>query len=270
MKFSNPSVVKIHPLNGDLYVLDENLIYRIRSKLGVVELIVGEPSRCNEKGKFDRVSSPIDLTFDQNGDLLILEKNAPFVKVVRSSSNRMSDLDLNLNVAKKNFVSIDYHLDGSILLTNLGSKEIVKVKTSSLPIDGDLNGLFQIHSDDKKEIFIFNRLGQHKSTIDAFTGPKERKQTKRKCFSSSFSGETIFNFSYDSTQNSFGKLESIQYRNGQSLALKYDYSMRINDVVRMPIGQKLKVRKTKGKFSWRKNVFFSFRFIFPNKNFSRL
>jgi hypothetical protein len=56
-------------------------------------------------------------------------------------------------------------------------------------------------------------------------------------------GETIFNFTYDSPQNAYGKLESINYRNGKSLLLKYDYAMRINDIIQMPIGNKLKVKK---------------------------
>lgn len=54
-------------------------------------------------------------------------------------------------------------------------------------------------------------------------------------------GETIFNFTYDSPQNAYGKLESIHYRNGQSLVLKYDYAMRINEIIQMPNGNKLKV-----------------------------
>ena len=52
----------------------------------------------------------------------------------------------------------------------------------------------------------------------------------------------IFNFTYDSPQNAYGKLESINYRNGKSLLLKYDYAMRINDIVQMPSGNKLKVK----------------------------
>lgn len=55
-------------------------------------------------------------------------------------------------------------------------------------------------------------------------------------------GETIFNFTYDSPQNAYGKLESINYRNGKSLLLKYDYAMRINDIIQMPSGNKLKVK----------------------------
>ncbi len=56
-------------------------------------------------------------------------------------------------------------------------------------------------------------------------------------------GEIIFNFTYDSPQNAYGKLETINYRNGKSLLLKYDYAMRINDIVQMPSGNKLKVKK---------------------------
>lgn len=53
----------------------------------------------------------------------------------------------------------------------------------------------------------------------------------------------IFNFTYDSPQNAYGKLESINYRNGKSLLLKYDYAMRINDIIQMPSGNKFKVKR---------------------------
>jgi hypothetical protein len=82
-------------------------------------------------------------------------------------------------------------------------------------------------------------------------------------------GETIFNFTYDSPQNAYGKLESINYRNGKSLLLKYDYAMRINDIIQMPIGNKLKVKKLISIFIIFK-IKILFRLIFLNKNFYQI
>ena len=80
------------------------------------------------------------------------------------------------------------------------------------------------------------------------------------------SGEIIFNFTYDSPQNAYGKLESINYRNGKSLILKYDYAMRINDIVQMPSGNKLKVNGE--NLVCLLTNFGKFRSIFLNKNSS--
>ena len=56
-----------------------------------------------------------------------------------------------------------------------------------------------------------------------------------------FQGEKIFNYTYDSPQNAYAKLESINYRNGKSLLLKYDYAMRINTIIQMPNENQLNV-----------------------------
>jgi hypothetical protein len=86
-----------------------------------------------------------------------------------------------------------------------------------------------------------------------------------------YSGEAIFNFTYDSPQNAYGKLESINYRNGQSLLLKYDYAMRINDIIQMPSGHKLKVNNANKSYVMNVHVILCIsRLTFQNRNFSRI
>ncbi|CAF3451537.1 unnamed protein product, partial [Rotaria sp. Silwood2] len=79
-------------------------------------------------------------------------------------------LNLNLNNIKINFASIINYPDGSVILTNIPSKEIFKLKSISLTNEDEQNYGLNIHSTDKNEIYVFNRVGQHRATIDALTG----------------------------------------------------------------------------------------------------
>ncbi|CAF0971515.1 unnamed protein product [Rotaria sordida] len=229
-KLYNPTTLHIHPLDGDLYVLDDMYLYRIRINFNLIEIILGQSLNCLNNENFIQLNNPIDFSFNYQGDLFILEKFKPFIRVLRSSNNQLENLNLNLNNIKINLASIINYPDGSIILTNIPSKEIFKLKSISLTNEDEQNNGLNIHSTDKNEIYVFNRVGQHRATIDALTG------------------ETIFNFTYDSPQNAYGKLESINYRNGKSLLLKYDYAMRINDIIQMPSGNKLKINFSKQKF----------------------
>ncbi|CAM4869415.1 unnamed protein product [Rotaria socialis] len=226
----NPTTLHIHPLDGDLYILDDMYLYRIRINFNLIEIVLGQSLNCLNNDNFVQLNNPMDFSFNHQGDLFILEKSKPFIRVLRSSNNQLENLNLNLNNIKINFASIINYPDGSIILSNIASKEILKLKSISVTNEDEQNNGLNIHSTDKNEIYVFNRVGQHRATIDALTG------------------ETIFNFTYDSPQNAYGKLESIIYRNGKSLLLKYDYAMRINDIVQMPNGNKLKINFSKQKF----------------------
>ncbi|CAF4023410.1 unnamed protein product, partial [Adineta steineri] len=229
-KLYNPTTLHIHPLDGDLYVLDDMYLYRIRINLNLIEIILGQSLNCLNQGNFIQLNNPIDFSFNYQGDLFLLEKSKSFIRVLRSSNNQLENLNLNSKNLKLNFFSIINYPDGSIILANTATKEIFKLKSISLTNEDEQTNGLNIQSMDKNEIYVFNRVGQHRSTIDALTG------------------EIIFNFTYDSPQNAYGKLESINYRNGKSLLLKYDYAMRINDIIQMPIGNKLKIDFSKQKF----------------------
>lgn len=267
-------MLQIHPLDGDLYVLDDLFVYRIRKEFNLIELILGQPSNCLEKDKFVRLNNPIEFSFNHQGDLIVLERLKPFLRIFRSSNNQIENFNVFFgNEIKLNFVSISSYLDGSILIGNPSTKEILKIKSFSLNNDDEQTNGLNVHSADKNEIYVFNRVGQHRSTIDALTGrfsSIENRFFPKRFSSFSFLGETIFNFTYDSPQNAYGKLESINYRNGQSLILKYDYAMRINEIVQMPNGNKFKVKNEKRKTSQKKFSLFFLRSNFQNKNFFRI
>jgi hypothetical protein len=117
-----------------------------------------------------QLNNPIDFSFNSQGDLFLLEKSFPYIRVLRSSNNQLENVNLNLNQMKINFAAIINYHDGSIILANIGSKEILKLKSISLTNEDEQTNGLNIHSPDKNEIYVFNRVGQHRSTIDALTG----------------------------------------------------------------------------------------------------
>jgi hypothetical protein len=145
-------------------------LYRIRKQVNQIELILGRPLNCTDNENFVSLNSPIDFAFNYQGDLVLLEKVKPYIRVLRSSNNRFDHVNLHMNDMPMNFVSISHYLDGSILVANLASREIVKFKSISLTNDDEQNNGLNIHAADRNEIYVFNRVGQHRSTIDSLTG----------------------------------------------------------------------------------------------------
>jgi hypothetical protein len=145
-------------------------IYRIRTNLNLIEIILGQSLNCLDNENTFQLNNPIDFSFNPQGDLFLLEKTAPFIRVLRSSNNQLEDLNLNLNHMKTNFLSIINYPDGSIILANVASKEVFKLKSISLTNEEEQTNGLNIQSKDKNEIYVFNRVGQHRATIDALTG----------------------------------------------------------------------------------------------------
>ena len=166
----------IHPLDGDLYVLDDVFLYRIRILLNRIEIILGQPTNCASNENFLPLNNPLDFSFNSQGDLFVLEKSKPYIRVRRSSNNQWENVNLMANDMKMSFASISHYLDGSIILANMASREIFKLKSFSLANEDDHSNGLNIHSADKNEIYVFNRVGQHRSTIDALTGRAPRTE----------------------------------------------------------------------------------------------
>lgn len=141
-------------------------LYRIRINFNLIEIILGQSLNCLNNENYFQLNNPIDFSFNSQGDLYVLEKSFPYIRVLRSSNNKLENLNLNLNQIKINFASIINYYDGSIILANIASKEIFKLKANE---NEQINGL-NIHSTDNNEIYVFNRVGQHRATIDALTG----------------------------------------------------------------------------------------------------
>lgn len=151
-------------------MLDDIYLYRLRIELNLIEILLGQSLNCltNEQVQ---LNNPIDFSFNSQGDLIILEKAFPYIRILRSSNIQLETFNLNLpSPIKVQFSSIAFYPDHSILLANLGTKEIFQLKTISLTIDDEqVNGL-NIPSKDTNEIYVFNRVGQHRATMNALTG----------------------------------------------------------------------------------------------------
>jgi hypothetical protein len=145
-------------------------LYRVRIHFNQIEIILGQSLNCLNKLNSIQLNNPIDFSFNSQGDLFLLEKSSPFIRVLRSSNNQLENINLNFNQMKINFASIANYHDGSIILANIGSKEIFKLKSISLTNEDEQTHGLNIHSPDKNEVYVFNRVGQHRSTIDALTG----------------------------------------------------------------------------------------------------
>ncbi|CAF1595800.1 unnamed protein product, partial [Didymodactylos carnosus] len=230
--FYSPTVLNINPLDDDIYVLDDTIIYRIKPLFNRIEIVLGKPYFCSSNQNLTILHNPIDFTFDSYGDLYVLETSRTkqsFIRVLKSngiietiSGYSQVPIIKQFQIDKDNIFSkpssIIAHPDGTILLANSGSKEIFKIKMISSYDDEQKN--LNIFSPETNEIYLFNRMGQHHTTIDALT-------------------DYIYNFTYDSPQNAYARLDSITHRSGKSVAIKYDYAMKINDIY-LPSGNKLK------------------------------
>lgn len=145
-------------------------IYRIRLNFNLIEIVLGQSLNCLNNENFVQLNNPIDFSFNHQGDLFVLEKSKPFIRVLRSSNNQLENLNLNLNNIKVNFASMINYPDGSIIVSNIASKEIFKLKSISLTNEDEQTNGLHIYSTDKNEVYVFNRVGQHRATIDALTG----------------------------------------------------------------------------------------------------
>ena len=104
-----------------------------------------------------------------------MEKFKPYIRVLHSSNDQLENLNLNFNDIKINFASIINYPDGSIILSNIVSKEIFKLKKliSLTNENKQQTKSLNIHSINTNEIYVFNQIGQHRTTIDALTGLKK-------------------------------------------------------------------------------------------------
>lgn len=152
-------------------------LYRIRIDFHQIEILLGQSLNCLNEGNLVDHLQPVDFSFNSQGDLFLLEKSSPFIRILRSSnSHRLETVHLNVNSMRVNFASIANYHDGSILLANLASKEIFKLKSLLLANDDEQTTGLNIQSFDRNEIYVFNRVGQHRSTIDALTGRSDDEE----------------------------------------------------------------------------------------------
>ncbi len=225
MQFYWPTVLVVNPIDDSVYVLDENVIYKI-SSFNTVELVIGQPFGCNSGNgnSFQALTKPIDMAFNSDGDLFILENDNNKVKQILILKSNGGDLELfydnNNNNNNKiesdhqsNFlfngfndpISIAVHQNKSVYVLDRGDNCLYHIKNSILK--DDFSGKYTIVSPETREAYVFNRFGLHLNTIDLMTGL------------------TLFNFTYNGNAL-YGKLTSITDQNKVLLSIKRDFHGR--------------------------------------------
>lgn len=87
IRFYWPTSLAINPLDNTVYVLDENVIYKITQDERV-DVIAGIPQGCNldlinNNDFWIKLKNPIDMDFNTEGDLFILENDRNKIKQIK-------------------------------------------------------------------------------------------------------------------------------------------------------------------------------------------
>ena len=90
-RFYWPTSLVINPVDNSVHVLDEGVVYKL-TQFGTVEVVAGVPFGCDYEinKRFIRLQSPIDISFNPDGDLFVLEndkKKTKQIKLIKSNGD---------------------------------------------------------------------------------------------------------------------------------------------------------------------------------------
>jgi hypothetical protein len=237
MRLYWPKSIATNPIDNSLYILDENVIYKMTS-FGTVEIVLGIPIGCSSKSDFKPLHSPVDMAFNPDGDLYILEndqiKSIKQIRILKSNgdleffighnekdkenaifseigSESFNDYYKSLSKSNTYFlslnnpISIAVHHNRSVYVLDKGANVLYHIK-NSIKRD-EYTGKYTIISPDSREAYIFNRFGLHLQTLDLLTG------------------QVIFNFTYSGSAF-YGKLIAISDEKKDILSIKRDFHGR--------------------------------------------
>ena len=191
MQFYWPTVLAVNPVDNNIYILDENVIYRITS-YNTVEVVIGQPFGCSSDNneeennfklkKFTKLKKPVDMAFNSDGDLFILENDKDKLKQIKLlKSNGELEIFYGDGNFKNGFsidassfagfndpIAIAVHQNKSVYVLDRGDNVLYQIKNSILK--DEYSGKYTIVSPETREAYIFNRFGLHLNTIDLLTG----------------------------------------------------------------------------------------------------
>ncbi len=183
MRLYWPSVLRVNPIDNSVYILDEQVIYRI-TPFETVEVVAGVPYTCHSGS---RLTSPVDMAFSAEGDLFILENDGLGVKRVRLLKTT-GELSTFHEGSFTDPVAIAVHQNRSVYVLDRGDNVLYHIR-GSIEKDEHSSG-YTLVSPDTQEAYVFNRFGLHLSTVDLLTDSAK------------------FNFTY-SGNALYGKLASV-------------------------------------------------------------
>jgi hypothetical protein len=141
MRFYWPTSLAINPIDNSIYVLDEQVIYKITS-YNTVEIVIGMPTGCEQAAagsSFIRLNSPIDMAFNTEGDLFILE------------NDRHSGKHKQIKVLKSNGEIEVFFGDGSL------KSDYSFEQLDSLPAFSNFNDPVAIAVHQNKSVYVLDR-----------------------------------------------------------------------------------------------------------------
>ena len=241
-----PSKLALSPLDSTLHIVDDSQVLRLTPDMRL-SIVAGRSLRCSEplnhtqaqKTKFGPI---VDIGFAQDGSLFIAEKTGHRVTAVQKVSYRgdvtqvvgdplgpgciceAGNCSLCANnspllarqVAFKVLSSFAVSPDGNLHVADNKALQIFTVKPVT-PVADDA-GHASIVDSLQKEVYVFNKFGQHLSTKNVETGARK------------------YSFEY-SKSSGFGKLLKVSDSVGNKILLQRDYTHRVQ-VIENTFGQK--------------------------------
>lgn len=236
----------ISPLDDTLHFLDGSQILKVTSD-DMVVIVAGQSPHClpaeesrnsvlaSSLASNAVLQSPQHVSFSTNGDLFIVEANGKGISRIRVVDTNLlikhyagTPVVCNCNLPPCHCTSQDFEQralisnptaitvtpDGLLYIADMGSRKIYSVSPMLPPVNR--NGHYEVPFVLTKELYYFNRYGQHVATKNLVTG--------------SYS----YNFTYN-VNSYYAKLLKVTDGSGNSLTLRRDYKHATE--MQLPMGQ---------------------------------
>ena len=256
-----PTALAIDPLDDTLHILDDNLILKLTKDNKVVTL-AGRPITCPQVDDSflpsgvltddEQASSiathvklvqPESLSFGPQGDLYVVESDTHHINRVRlvttdgrihhfagtkskcdcQSPNCRCYDPTETSAAQALFeelTAITVTPDGIVHFADSGNLRVFSV-ISELPQPNWL-GQYEVVSTETKELYIFNRYGQHQHTVNIMTD------------------QYMYNYTYN-INSFYGRLVAVIDNSGKSIQIERDLDRQATKII-SPTGEKCKLQ----------------------------
>ncbi|KAK6173150.1 hypothetical protein SNE40_016661 [Patella caerulea] len=252
-----PTALAIDPLDDTLHILDQGIVLKLTKDYKLVT-VAGRPVYCpprqisflpagvlNDDEQASNIAdhvtlvSPATITFGPHGDLYIVESDTHHINRVRvvttdghihhfagtKSKCDCRKISCKCYDAKERLAaqalfstptSVTVTPDGIMHIADMGNFRIFSI-VSELPSQ-NIRREYEVVSPETQEIYIFNRYGQHKHTINIMTN------------------QYMYNYTYN-VNSFYGKLTRVTDTSGNSIQIKRRYDTRVEELI-TPSGDK--------------------------------
>jgi hypothetical protein len=232
-RFYWPRSLAVNPLDNSLYILDENVVYKLTQSstqaVSRIEVVAGIPYSCSlhvqSENASKKLHNAVDMAFNPDGELYILENEKNFKQIRMLKADGDLELFFNEELSKSHSfefdsanngfagfddpVAIAVHQNRSVYVLDRGNNVLYHIR-NSISRD-EYTGKYTIVSADERQAYIFNRFGLHLHTVDLITG------------------NMLFNFTYNGNAL-YGKLISVSDQFKLILNIKRDFNGRVEQI----------------------------------------